>query len=330
MTSIARASHGDRTPGFGFVAAASFNQFADREVAVHRCDVEFPADDGMTLRAWLYLPAEGGDQLPAITMANGFASTRWHGVDRFARFFAAAGFAVLLHDHRNFGTSDGAERGDVDPWRQVSDWRSAISYLCSRPEVAEDRVGVWGTGYAGGHAMVLGATDRRLSAVVAQMPTMNGLPQNPGENQGSYWLNRLFDEDCRERLDGGRGLSMAVASSDPSQPASFRSPDAFAFYNQQTASGVWKNEVSVRSLRASLTYVPGAWLTRVAPKPLMLIADPGELETLSTYEYKGRARSPESLEFVGLRGGPFSPFEASFEEASAAALRWFAKHLREA
>jgi hypothetical protein len=28
-----------------------------------------------------------------------------------------------VHDHRNFGTSGGELRGDIDPWRQIADWR---------------------------------------------------------------------------------------------------------------------------------------------------------------------------------------------------------------
>jgi hypothetical protein len=83
----------------------------------------------------------------------------------------------LVHDHRHFGASDGVERGDVDPWQQIADWRRAISFLESRPEVDAAQIGIWGTSYAGGHAIVLGATDRRLKAVVAQVPTISGFEQ---------------------------------------------------------------------------------------------------------------------------------------------------------
>ena len=55
----------------------------------------------------------------------------------------------------------------VDPWRQIADWRRAISYLESLDAVDSRRIGVWGTSYAGGHAIILGATDRRLGCVVA-------------------------------------------------------------------------------------------------------------------------------------------------------------------
>jgi dienelactone hydrolase len=138
---------------------------------VKREDVEFAVEGDVTLRGWLFV-AEGPGLHPGITMAHGYAGVREHGLERFARVFAEAGFVVLVHDHRGFGASEGEPRFDVDPWRQIADWRSAISYLESHPTVDPDRIGLWGTSYAGGHAIVLGATDRRLRAVVAQVPTI--------------------------------------------------------------------------------------------------------------------------------------------------------------
>ena len=112
-----------------------------------KLDVRVPAEGRIELGAWLFLP-EGDGIHPAITMAHGFAGTREHGLERFAQAFAAAGFVVLVHDHRNFGTSGGDLRGDVDPWLQIRDWRRAISYLEARPEVDPTRIGLWGTSYA--------------------------------------------------------------------------------------------------------------------------------------------------------------------------------------
>src|SRR5580704_5276130 len=128
-----------------------------------RSEVAFTADGNAELGAWLYLPKREASRSPAITMAHGYAAVKEHGLAKFAEAFADAGFVVLLHDHRTFGISGGEPRQDVDPWRQVADWRRAISYLESRPEVDPDRIGLWGTSYAGGHALVLGATDRRTN-----------------------------------------------------------------------------------------------------------------------------------------------------------------------
>ncbi len=110
-------------------------------------------------------------------MAHGYGGVKEHGLEQFARAFADTGFVVLLHDHRGFGSSDGKLRHDVDPWRQIADWRRAISFLEDQPEVDRTRIGIWGTSYAGGHVIVLGATDRRIRAVVSQVPTISGYEQ---------------------------------------------------------------------------------------------------------------------------------------------------------
>jgi fermentation-respiration switch protein FrsA (DUF1100 family)/ketosteroid isomerase-like protein len=148
-----------------------------------RVDIAFTAEGGVTLRGWLYLP-EGPGPHPAITMGHGYACMKEHGLERFAEAFAADGFVVLLHDYRTFGASDGAPRQDVDPWQQIADWRRAVSFLESRPQVDAGRIGLWGTSYAGGHAIVLGATDRRLRCVVAQVPTISGY--EPGA-----WISKV-------------------------------------------------------------------------------------------------------------------------------------------
>ncbi len=102
-----------------------------------KLDMRVPVEGAVELGAWLFLPEEDGPH-PAITMAHGFAGTKDHGLERFAKSFAAAGFVVLVHDHRNFGTSGGDLRGDIDPWRQIADWRRAISYVESQHPSARE------------------------------------------------------------------------------------------------------------------------------------------------------------------------------------------------
>src|SRR5271167_765897 len=236
-------------------------------------DVEFEAGDGTKLRAWLFEPTAGRCPCPAITMAHGYAGVREHGIEPFARAFADAGFVVLLHDHRNFGASEGQPRQDIDPWEQISDWRRAISYLESLPEVDPARIGLWGTSYAGGHAIVLGATERRLRCVVAQVPTISGFEQGlrrvAPENVTAF--EQTFAADERAQFKGEAPRRQAVVSGDPSVPASYRSQEAIDFYLQQLPPGVWENNVTIRSTRAARMYEPGVWVARVSPTPLMMI-----------------------------------------------------------
>lgn len=295
---------------------------------VSRTDVTFQADGGITLGAWLFLP-DGPGPHPAITMAHGYAGTKSHGIECFAKAFAEAGFVVLLHDHRNFGTSGGEPRGDVDPWRQIADWRRAISYLESRPEVDPNRLGLWGTSFAGGHAIVLGATDRRLRCVVSQVPTISGYEQGLRRISPDTlpMLEEAFAEDERAQLRGEPPRRQAIVSTDPAIPAAYRSQESIEFYLQPIPEGIWDNEVTVRSTRAARMYEPGAWIARVSPTPLLMIVAQNDRVTLTDLELAAHERALEPKKLVLIPGGHFDPYLNQFPLAKAAATAWFLEHL---
>jgi uncharacterized protein len=129
-----------------------------------RQDIAFNAE-GATLRGWLVLPDDFTGPLPAAVLAHGFSAVKEMHLDHFAEAFAQAGLAALVFDHRGFGASDGTVRQEIDPVAQVRDYRHALSFAATLPEVDARRLGVWGTSYSGGHAIVVGATDRRVKCV---------------------------------------------------------------------------------------------------------------------------------------------------------------------
>jgi dienelactone hydrolase len=188
-------------------------------------DVRFPAEGGIELSAWLFVPERQAGRLPAITMAHGCAGTKYHGIEPMAAAFAEAGFVVLLHDHRGFGGSGGEPRQDINPWQQITDWRR----------------GLCGTSYAGGHAIVLGATDRRLKAVVAKVPTIDGyasgLPRVAPEVVAD--LEALFAADERAQPRGEPPATQAIVSADAARAAAYKAADAVSstFVRCRTASG---------------------------------------------------------------------------------------------
>jgi len=295
---------------------------------MHREDVEFAVEGGVTLRGWLFVP-EGEPPHPAITMAHGFAGVKEHGLKRFAAAFAAAGFVVLVHDHRGFGASGGTPRSDVDPWVQIADWRRAISFLESQPMVDESRIGLWGTSYAGGHAIVLGATDRRLRAVVAQVPTISGYQQSLRRVAPDLVpaLEAAFADDERRQFHGAPPATQAVVSADPSIAAAYRAPDAVAFYTQPVPEGAWENAVTLRSSRAARMYEPGTWIPRVSPTPLLMIVGLHDTITVSDLALAAYERALQPKRLLTIDGGHFEPYLARFDEAGGAAIAWFREHL---
>jgi fermentation-respiration switch protein FrsA (DUF1100 family) len=297
-----------------------------------RSNVEFEADGGVKLRAWLFEPGReqsSGGRRPAITMAHGYAGVKEHGIEPFARVFAEAGIVVLLHDHRGFGASEGHPRQDVDPWRQIADWRRAISYLESLDVVDPERIGLWGTSYAGGHAIVLGATDRRLRAVVAQVPTISGYEQGLRRvtPESVKALEQTFIDDDRAQLRGEPPRRLAIVSADPGEPAAYRSQEAIDFYNQRIPTGAWENRVTVRSSLFARMYEPGQWISRVSPTPLLMVVATHDTVTLTDLELAAYQRALEPKQLVSIPGGHFAPYLSQFNRSSAAALDWFRLHL---
>jgi fermentation-respiration switch protein FrsA (DUF1100 family) len=277
---------------------------------VLKIDVKVPAEGRIELGAWLFLPKGEGIR-PAITMAHGFAGVKEQGLERFAQAFAAAGFVVLVHDHRNFGTSGGDLRGDIDPWRQIADWRRAISYLEARPEVDPSRIGLWGT------------------SIVAQVPTISGYEQGLRRvsPDATPALEHAFNEDERAQLRGEPARRQAVVSGDPSVPAAYRSQDAIDFYLQPIPGGLWGNEITLRSTRVARMYEPGSWISRVSPTPLLLVVARDDKLTVADLALAAYERALEPKRLALIPGGHFDPYLDQFPLAAAAATEWLREHL---
>lgn len=99
--------------------------------------VEFPSQ-GAKLRGRLYRPS-GTGLVPVVVMAHGTSATITMTAERYAEVFQAAGLAVLLYDHRNFGASGGEPRHEINPWIQARGFSDAITFLESVPGIAWTR-----------------------------------------------------------------------------------------------------------------------------------------------------------------------------------------------
>lgn len=291
--------------------------------------VSFIARGDVAIAGSLYVPIGGVEPMPAVSMTVGYGGVKEQGALPYAELFASAGFVVLFHDHRGFGKSEGLPRQDIDPWQQIEDWRRAISYLQSRAEVDPRRIGIWGSSYSGGHALVVAATDRRVRAAVSQVPTISGTEQarRRVRPEDLPALQARFDADEQTQLAGGDPERIAIVDADGATAAIYRDPEAVSFYLQEIPEGLWENTVTLRSLRLSRGYEPGAYVGFVSPTPLMMIVGDNDRVTptdlaLDAYE---RAREPKRLEIFD--GGHFDAYVSRFSETSGAAVEWIAEHL---
>lgn len=293
-----------------------------------REDIRFDAD-GTELAGWLYRPA-GQRPWPTVVMAHGFSAVKELYLDAYAQAFAAAGLAVLVFDHRNFGASQGTPRQEADPVAQVRDYRHAITFAQQLEDVDAERIGVWGSSYSGGHALMVAAIDRRVRCVVAQVPAISG-PRSVARLIRSDLMadvRAMCDADRAARARGETPVMIPVVSEDPAAMAALPGSDAADwFLGNAERAPAWRNEVTLRSVEMLAEYEPGTWIERISPTPmLMLVASHDTLaHTDIALEAWGRALEPKRLEL--MEGGHFCAYGADFDRSSDAARTFFATHL---
>ncbi|MEV6279638.1 alpha/beta hydrolase [Nocardia sp. NPDC051832] len=285
-----------------------------------RTDVEFTSG-GVTLRGWLYRPDAADGETPLVVMTHGFAGVKeW--VAPFAEVFSAAGLACLVYDHPKFGTSDGEPRYEVDPSAQIEGYRDAITFVQRLDGIDRDRIGVWGTSFSGGHVLVVAATDRRVRAVVSQVPTTNGWA-NFRSSVPTVMLPAVHEAIAADRSARASGKPHQTIPAASNVPTDFVAMPGIEVYDWLMANGpqvpTWRNEVTVSSVDKFQAYTPEAFVQRVAPTPLLMIIAERDTLTPTDIALRSYADALEPKRLVLIPGPHFAVYEEQFERASGAA-----------
>ncbi len=281
-------------------------------------EIRFAAN-GVELAGALLRPDDAGPH-PLIVLSHGFSAVMAMGLLDYAAVFRDAGLACLVYEHRNFGASGGEPRYEIDPWQQVADMRDALSYARRLPGIDPARIGLWGTSYAGGHALVVAALDRRVRCVVSQVPLVEGhatLRSWIGDAQWAGMQERFAeDRDARYRGEAPRLTT-------PARPGDQTSQWVAAI----GAEAIYPNRITQRSLELIASYEPAQFVARIAPTPLLMILADGDTQTPYTGQLQAfeRAQAPKKL--VTIAGGHYDPYTTSFDAAAGAARDWFLAHL---
>jgi fermentation-respiration switch protein FrsA (DUF1100 family) len=295
-----------------------------------RRDIEFDAE-GVTLRGWFYDAEGASGAAPTIVLAHGFSAVKEMYLDKYAETFAAAGLNALVFDNRNFGASGGEPRQEIDPWAQVRDYRHAITYATTLPEVDSDRIGIWGSSYSGGHVLVVGAIDRRVKAVVSQVPLASGLANFRALVRADFidGFRELFDSDRLARFEGKDPAMVAVVDENPLAPSALPTPDSYTWFTRthELRAPSWRNEVTLRSVEMFTEYEPIAYVAAISPTPLLILPAQNDVLTPTNLaiEAYAQAREPKTLQL--LPGGHFDAYVDGFDVSGPAARDWFLQHL---
>ena len=227
---------------------------------------------GDALAGTLLLPDGASPDHPVPAVAQG---PGWLGL-RDAKLYQpyhdallAAGIAVLVFDYRGFGDSEG-DASYFDPMGQVEDWRNALTYLESRPEIDGGRLGAFGSGgTGGGNAVMVAGLDERVKATVSQVPIADGRDWLHRMRRESEWLEFLaaIAEDRMKRVTTGEATMVA-----PRAGIMVPTPERKTTTIKSDVDGRIPALVQLASAEAVFAYRPIDVVDRIAPRAIMLIA----------------------------------------------------------
>jgi len=187
--------------------------------------VTFFVDGGTRLYGKLFLPRGfmTKNKHAAVVVGHGINAVSI-GIEKYAVRFAARGLVAMAIDYRTYGwsgsdlrlleddpTTDAAvatertlrveaKRTNLHNFREVDDYRAAISFLQGEPGIDPERIGIWGTSNGGAVVAMVAAHDARVKVVSAQVSALAGIGA-----KGPAPMRPEFVDDAIKRARSGQG-----------------------------------------------------------------------------------------------------------------------------
>jgi fermentation-respiration switch protein FrsA (DUF1100 family) len=267
---------------------------------------------------------------PCVLLAHGLGGTVDSGLLPYAERFAAAGLDALAFDYRYFGSSDGEPRQLLSAPLQLEDYAAAITFARSLEGVDPKRIALWGSSYSGGHVVPAAVSDGRVTAVISQVPNMDGRAAliNLARYAGISQLARLTLAGLRDLGASllGRPPVMIPLVGPPGSVGAMTTPDAEPGY-RAVAGPLWRNEAAARLALRTGVYRPGVQADHLPCPILVQIGDrdaiaPVKAAQDAAWRATGRAE---------VRTYPIGHFDIytgePFERAIADQLHFLRRHI---
>ena len=225
--------------------------------------------EGHRLDGLLYRPRDlkPGEERPAVILCAGFTYLKSLVMPDIARVLNAAGYVAFIFDYRGFGDS-GGPRWRLIPGDQVNDVRAALTFVADQPQVDPKRLAVLGVSLGGSNAVVAGALDRRVGAVVAIEAI----------GHGERWLRSLRRHwewlEFEERLSQDRSQRARTGESDRVDPLEIVVPDP---ESREFLQAVYQEypqmrcDLPLETGEALMEFRPEAHVESIAPRPVLFI-----------------------------------------------------------
>ncbi|KAE8327834.1 Alpha/Beta hydrolase protein [Aspergillus sergii] len=261
-------------------------------------DIAFKTSDRVTLRGWFFTPSSFSGKLPCLVMAHGFAAQNETGRGNSWSISRRTRLSLFAYENRCIGASDGEPRRGIVPSLQLSDYADAITFAQTLPEVNPNNIAIWGSSYSEGHVLTVSAVDRRVKAVISQVPLISGWETFHRIHRSDFipGLNKLFSEQSvsfyrQARAKGEEPGRLPVVDKDSRALSVLPSEGSFVGYSSGLPSG-WRNDVILK--RHS---------EHISPTPLLMVVADTDVVTTTDLAHNAFARAKEPKQLHLLTAG---------------------------
>ena len=289
--------------------------------------IEFYSE-GFKLQGDVYVPdgLTAGETRSAILLCHGYTGVKDLYLPDNARVLNEAGYVVMTFDYKGWGESEGVAPNRLVPYSRVADVQAAMTFLGLKPEVDEDRIGIYGTSYGGATVSWVGAVDERAKVIVSVV----------GIGHGARWMSRVrrMDEwfDLLERSKADREQRALTGKSQMVERADILLPDRQSADLATAARKLNPAAVStipVEYVDDTIGFNPEWIVGHISPRPILFITSVDDRLVPPEESEELYANSGEPKKLVVLKGvGHYEVYaEPAFSQVMDETVAWYQKYL---
>ncbi|MBK9271964.1 MAG: alpha/beta hydrolase [Saprospiraceae bacterium] len=275
---------------------------------VTRLKVTFKNRYGIELTGDLYIPKNGGNNLPALAISGPFGAVKEQSSGLYANQMAECGFVALAFDPSYTGESGGEPHHIASPEINTEDFSAAIDFLGLQENVDRNKIGIIGICGFGGFALNATAVDKRVKAVAtASMYNMSRLnakgyfdtttPEQRTEILEKMSIQRWEDAKSGTPELAPQGLPSKIKGGEPQFVK-----DYFDYYKTDrgfhersiNSNGSWTVTTPISLMNMPiLTYIK-----EISPRPMLLIAGENAHSKYFSEDAYKNASEPKELMII--------------------------------
>ena len=283
--------------------------------------------EGCKLSGDLYLPEglQGAERRAGIVLCHGYTGVKDLYLPDIARVLNEAGYVVLTFDYKGWGASEGP-RSRLAPYGRVADVQAALTFLGLQPQVAPERLGIYGTSYGGATVVWVGAVDPRVKCIVSVVGIGNGARWMRSVRRPDEWhdlLDRAKVDREKRVLDGQSAMADRSEILLPDR----QSAELAAIARRANPAAV--NDIPLEFIDDTLGFNPEWIVDKIAPRAILFITTDDDRLVPPQESDALFANAGEPKKLVTLRGfGHYEVYvEPAFHQVMKETTAWFRQYL---